>query len=103
VRVAMEGGAREDGTIVQARVVEPVGEDLRRAVRERREDAQVGRVAAGEEERARQAGEVREGRLRLLVKARVPDNDGRGAGAEAEGVDGAMAAARIRGWSASPR
>ena len=55
VRIAAEGGAREDGAVVQAGVVQPVGEDFGGAVRERRENAEVGGVAAGKEERARHA------------------------------------------------
>ncbi len=73
VRITTERRAREQRAVVQARVVQPVGEDGRAAVRDRREDAEIRGVAAGKEERARQAREARKGRLGLLVQLRVPD------------------------------
>ena len=78
----------------------PVGEDLPVAVTERREHAQVRGVAAGEEQRRRQAAEAREARFRFAVRLHVPAHQRRGAGPYAERVDRGVrrgAQARIGG------
>ena len=60
------------------------------AVGERREDAEVGSVAAAKEEGAWQDAEFGEALLRRMVRAEVAADEGRSAGAHAALVDGAV-------------
>src|SRR5262249_20575922 len=85
--IAGESRAGEERAVVEARVVELVGEDLRMAIRERREDPQVRGVTAAEEEGSRESRECGKCTLRFLVCARMPGDQGRGARAHAESLD----------------
>ena len=69
VRIAVQRRARQQRAVVQARVVQAVGEDGVAAPRERGEDREVGEIAAREEERARAGAGCRR---RRRARARAP-------------------------------
>jgi hypothetical protein len=92
VRVARAARAREQRAVVEARVVEAVGEHFGVAIAQRRHDPQVGRIAAAEEKRARKPHEAGETPLGVVVDALVAAHERRGARAGAPGVD-----RRVRG------
>src|SRR5471030_1855721 len=64
-----------------------VGKDLRIAIRERRENPEVRRIAAAEEEGARKVREAREAPFGVVMRAQVARDEGRGARAHAVLVD----------------
>ena len=83
VRIALEGGPRQQRGVVQRGVVQPVGEHRVLAPDQRRHGADVGEVAGGKQQRARQADERREPLLQLVVRRRVAQYQVGCAGADA--------------------
>ena len=103
--IADEFGARQQRAVVQARVVQPVGEDRVVAPRERGQDREIGKIAGRECQRARAVARRDEGGELLLergVRRAVPADEVRRARADAPARCASRAAATTRGIVGEP-
>ncbi len=82
MRVAPDLGARQAHGVDQRGVVEAVGEQRVARPDQRRDDAQIGHVAGGEVERARQADKPGEPLLQRVMRRLVTADEVRRAGAD---------------------
>ena len=91
VRIADESGARQQHAVVQACVIQPVGEDRVVASGQRRQDGEVGQVPGGKRQSSR-AGtgrhEFGEFPLQRFVRREVPADEMGCAGAHAPARSG---------------
>jgi putative ribosome biogenesis GTPase RsgA len=97
LRAAQLRGIEQGGMVVA------ILEDMVVTAEQGLQDAEVGHVAGGEQQRARPAGEVRQGRFEFVVGAAVAGNQVGGAAADAEAVGAVLERATRRGSLARPR
>ena len=91
--IALELGARQQRRIVERGMVELVGKHRIAAPDQRGDDAEVGHVAGGKQQRARQAARIRASAVfERVMRRAVAEDQMRGAGADAV-ARGAFAAA----------